>query len=105
MMYKVLFGNNEDNKKENRIFKKLYPSVHEYILEFKTEKKNYKFLSHHLQRMESEFIYNNVVQEIIKKYPKMVFFTVHDSICFPKSYRDGVKEIFEKHLKKLLDKI
>jgi len=105
LMYKVLFGNNEENKKENRIFKKLYPSVYEYILEFKTEKKNYRFLSHHLQRMESEFMFNNVVQEVIEKYPKMIFFTVHDSILFPRSYRDKIKEIFDKHLNKLLSKI
>lgn len=105
LIYKVLFGNNEDNKKENLIFKKLYPSVYEYILEFKTEKKNYRFLSHKLQQMESEFIFNNVVSEIIKKYPKMIFFTVHDSILFPKSYRNKIKEIFERHLNKLLEKI
>ena len=105
LMYKVLFGNNEENKKENRIFKKLYPSVYEYILEFKTEKKNYRFLAHHLQRMESEFMFNNVVAEVIEKYPKMKFFTVHDSILFPRSYRDNIKEIFDKHLNRLLGKI
>jgi len=105
LMYKVLFGNNEENKKENKIFKKLYPSVYEYILEFKIEKKNYRFLSHHLQRMESEFMFNNVVQEVIEKYPKMPFFTVHDSILFPRSYRTDVKKIFDKYLNRLLDKI
>jgi len=104
-MYKVLFGNNEENKKENRIFKKLYPSVHEYILEFKTEKKNYRFLSHKLQQMESEFMFNGVVTEVIEKYPTMPFFTVHDSILFPRSYRNEIKEIFDKHLNRLLSKI
>ncbi len=105
LMYKVLFGNNEENKKENKIFKKLYPSVHEYIIEFKTEKKNYRFLSHQLQRMESEFMFNNLVSEIIKTYPRMIFFTVHDSILFPKSYRKNIKVIFDKHLNKLINKI
>lgn len=105
LMYKVLFGNNEDNKKENRIFKKLYPSVYEYILEYKEEKKNYKELSHKLQRMESEFMFNNVISELLSFYPKMIFFTVHDSIIFQKKYRDDVKRIFDKHLSKLVAKI
>lgn len=103
LIYKVLFGNNESNKKENRIFRKLYPSVYEYILEFKAEKKNYRELSYKLQRMESNFIFNKVVSELIEKYPKLVFFTVHDSIVFPKSYKERVKEIFDKHLNSLLN--
>ncbi len=105
LMYKVLFGDNEECKKENRIFKTLYPSAHEYIVEFKTEKKNYRLLSHQLQRMESEFIFDTVVAEIIKEYPNMIFFTVHDSICFPKSYKNRIKKIFDKHLNKLHQQI
>jgi hypothetical protein len=105
LMYKVLFGNNEDNKKENRIFKKLYPSVHEYILEYKLEKKNYRFLSHKLQNMESEFMFNDVVSEVMEKYPKLVFFTVHDSIIFPVKYKNEIKVIFDKHLNRLISKI
>jgi len=105
LMYKVLFGNNEENKKENKIFQKLYPSVYEYILEYKIEKKNYRFLSHKLQNMESEFMFNNVVSEVIKKYPKLTFFTVHDSILFPASYKNRIKLIFDKHLDKLIKQI
>jgi hypothetical protein len=105
LIYKVLFGDNEDSKRENKIFRKLYPSVHKYILEFKEEKKNYRFLSHHLQRMESEFMFNGVVTDVIKKYPELAFFTVHDSIIFPQSHRDEIKVIFDKHLNKLLAKI
>jgi hypothetical protein len=55
--------------------------------------------------MESEFMFNKVVSEIIEKYPEMPFFTVHDSILFPKSYKDKIKPIFDKHLEKLLKKI
>lgn len=105
LMYKVLFGDNVENKKENKIFKKLYPSVYEYILEFKYERRNYRELAHKLQRMESEFIFNNVVSEIIEKYPKLIFFTVHDSILFQRKYRSKIKTIFDKHLNKLLLKI
>lgn len=104
LVYKVLFGNNKTIK-ANKIFKNLYPSVYEYILEFKEIRKNYKELSHDLQKMESDFLFNNVVKEIFEKYPNITLFTVHDSIIFPKSYQNKVQEIFDKHYNKLISKI
>ena len=103
MVYKVLFGNNlRDNKKVNKIFKNLYPSVYEYILEFKESKTTYKELSHELQKMESEFVFNKVVREIYDTYPDIILFTVHDSIVFPKSYQNKVEAIFNKHFQNLI---
>jgi len=104
LMYKILFGDNANgNKKLNKIFKKMYPSVHEYILEFKEEKQNYKELAYKLQKMESNFLFNTVIKEIYETYPEIVLFTVHDSIMFPKSYQEKVEEIFYKHFKKLIN--
>ena len=106
MIYKVLFGDNvKDSKKLNKIFKNLYPSVYEYILEFKESRKNYKELSHELQKMESEFIFNKVVKEIYDTYPEIILFTVHDSIIFPKSYQEKVETIFNKHFQNLIKNI
>ena len=106
LIYKVLFGNNlKANKKVNKIFKDLYPTVYEYILEFKESKKDYKELSHKLQRMESDFIFNIVVKEIFETYPEIILFTVHDSIVFPKSYEEKVEFIFNKHFQNLIKNI
>ena len=106
IVYKVLFGNNlRDNKKVNKIFKNLYPSVYEYILEFKESRATYKELSHELQKMESEFIFNQVIKEIYATYPEIILFTVHDSIIFPKSYQDRIEIIFNKHFQNLIFKI
>ncbi len=103
LIYKVLFGNNlKANKKVNKIFKTLYPSVYEYILEFKESKNNYKELSHELQKLESEFVFNQVIKEIYETYPEIVLFTVHDSIIFPKSYQEKVEVIFNKHFQNLI---
>lgn len=103
LIYKVLFGDNVNTgKRKNKIFRDLYPSVYEYILEFKENRKNYKELSHELQKMESNFIFNTVIKEIYEKYPEIVLFTVHDSIIFPKSYYDRVKVIYDKHFKNLI---
>ena len=106
LVYKVLFGNNlRDNKKVNKIFKSLYPSVYEYILEFKESRTTYKELSHELQKMESEFIFNQVIREIYSTYPDIILFTVHDSIIFPKSYQNKVETIFNKHFQNLIKNI
>jgi hypothetical protein len=106
LIYKVLFGDNlKSNKKYNNIFKKLYPSVYEYILEFKESKKNYKELSHELQKMESEFMFNQVILEIYETYPNIILFTIHDSIVFPKSYQEKIKVIFDKHFQNLIKNI
>jgi len=103
LIYKVLFGNNlKTNKKLNRIFQNLYPSVYEYILEFKDKRNNYKELSHELQKMESDFIFNTVIKEIYDTYPDIILFTVHDSIVCSKSNYDKVKIIFDKHFKELI---
>lgn len=103
MMYKVLFGNNGDrSNEETRLFKKLYPGVCEYIKDFKYFSNSYKELSHKLQLLESEFIFNKVVTEIKQKFPQIKLFTVHDSICFPVKYKEEVNIIFRKHLDSLL---
>ena len=68
-------------------------------------KKNYKELSHELQKMESDFIFNNVIKEIYETYPEITLFTVHDSIIFPKSYKHKVDVIFNKHFQKLIKNI
>lgn len=106
LIYKVLFGDNlKSSKKSNKIFRDLYPSVYEYILEFKEHRKNYKELSHELQKMESDFLFNKVIKEIYETYPEIILFTVHDSIIFPKSYESKIQTIFNKHFEKLIKNI
>lgn len=104
LIYKVLFGPvlRKSNKKEISIFKKLYPSVYEYICEYKELRENYRELSHDLQRLESEFIFNKVVKEIFETYPDITLFTIHDSIIFPKSYQERIEIIFNKHFQNLI---
>jgi hypothetical protein len=95
LVYKVLFGNNKDSKKENKCFMLAYPTIYQYIVDFKDEKKSksYKELSHRLQLMESKFIFG-VVEKIKEKIPNIKLFTVHDSITFPKKYKAEIETIF-----------
>lgn len=101
MIYKVLFGKNDDFKKTSKIFKELYPNVYKFIENYKEIKGDYKKMSHELQMIESDFIFNNVIKKIIKKVPKIKLITIHDSIIYPCSYDKIVKEIFNTELNKM----
>lgn len=102
IVYKVLFGTNNDTNEENKIFKKAFPTILNYISEFKEIKyESYKGLSHQLQKLESDFIFGKVIKEIYKRIPDVHVFTVHDSIFFPRKYKDIIELIFNNELNKL----
>lgn len=102
LMYKVLFGKNGKKNKENILFKETFPNVHKFIYDYKEKSKDYKILSHDLQLIESDFIYGRVVNHLIKSFPDMVFYTIHDSIVVPIKYKDEAKKIFDYYLRNLL---
>lgn len=101
-IYKVLFGDNKSNKKENEMFRLLYPSVYDFIVEYKNNNNSYKSLSHKLQELESKTIFNDIVPTIIDKIPDIKLITIHDSIIFPKKYETDVSFIFNYFSNKLI---
>jgi len=103
MMYKVLFGQNGDAKKENRMFYNLFPNVFDFIKDYKSVNDSYKSLSHHLQLLESDFIYNKVISHIIKNHEDIKLFTIHDSIAYPYKYKDEIRQIFNYYKRKLIE--
>lgn len=103
MMYKVLFGQNGDSKKYNKMFYSVFPTVYKFIKDYKRSKNDYKTLSHALQNLESEFIFNKVINHLMETNPEIKLFTVHDSICFPLKYKKIVTNIFDYYKRKLLD--
>lgn len=103
MMFHVLFGNNGETKKYNKIFHSLFPDVFVFLKNYKKKLKDYRKVSHKLQNLESEFIYNNVICQIYEENPDIKLFTVHDSICFPCKYRAKVEYIFNLHKRKLTE--
>jgi hypothetical protein len=101
LVYKVLFGTNNGDK-ENKLFKQAFPTVLNYISEFKEVKyDSYKQLSHQLQRLESDFIFGSVVKDIYKKIPDAHLFTVHDSIYYPIKHKDMIEFLFNSWLNQL----
>jgi hypothetical protein len=103
MMYKVLFGKNGHSSKYNICFRRIFPTVYDFIKKYKEDSKDYKVLSHDLQLKESNFIYNKVVKHIMEVNPEIPLFTVHDSIVFPVKYKKIVKDIFNYYLRNLLN--
>lgn len=94
-VYKVLFGKNRENCELNNIFKEEYPSIYGFIVDFKTSNNSYKSLSYKLQRMESDFIYNDVIA-IMKSFNMDIpMFTIHDSIVCKETDMEYVKETFD----------
>lgn len=105
LIYTVLFGTNHGGKTENKIFKKLFPSIYEFIKFYKKEKNNYRSLSYELQRSESNLLFNNIIKKILEKYPDLPFFTVHDSITVKMSDFDKVKDIFYTEINNIHEKL
>jgi hypothetical protein len=101
-LYRILFGNNNDNKKENLLFKQLFPIIFNFIKLYKEQNNDYKSLSHKLQLLESDFIFNKVIRHIMTINPNIILFTIHDSISFPKKYINEVSNIFNFYKNKLI---
>jgi hypothetical protein len=96
MTYKVLFGRNSLRSKSDKIFSELFPTIYNFIKLYKKDLGDYKALSYDLQRAESKFIFNVVINRIMKEYPEIKMITVHDSIVFPVKWKSQINEIFEQ---------
>jgi len=98
LTYKVLFGKNISNSKSDKVFKSLFPTIHNFIKLYKKEKGDYRILSYELQRAESNLIFNKIIRDIMNYYPDIKLVTVHDSIIIPKEYKESIQYLFNKKL-------
>jgi hypothetical protein len=105
LIYRVFFGKNILKIKDNELFNKLFPNIYNYIKEYKQFNNNYKTLSHELQLLESNFIFNTVIKKIYEIDKNIKLITVHDSIIFKKKDKDIVLQIFNDEMNKLLNSI
>ena len=100
MTYKVLFGRNIGSSKVDKQFKKLFPTIHQFIKTYKKENEDYRVLAYDLQKAESNLIFNTIIKKINQFYPEIKLITIHDSIVIPRKYREEVNQIFEIELKR-----
>ena len=99
IVYKVFFGKNFKTKAD-KMFGDIFPTVHKFIKSYKKERGNYRVLSHNLQNLESDLIFDRIVGEIMESHPEIRIITVHDSLICRKKYRTIVEDIFHDNLKK-----
>jgi hypothetical protein len=102
LIYRVLFGKNWKSK-ENIIFSSIFPSIYNFIKQYKVSSGDYRILSHQLQKMESELIYNKIIKTILYICPDAKIITVHDSIISTIDYKDIIETIFKQKLKEEFD--
>ncbi len=98
LTYKVLFGRNSHNSKADKLFKSLFPTIHNFIFLYKKEHGDYKVLAYKLQKMESNLIFNIIVKKIHDENSLVKIITVHDSIVVQKKFRTSVESIFKSEL-------
>jgi hypothetical protein len=65
--------------------------------------KDYRSLSHELQRAESNLIFNKIIKEIMYICPEVKLVTIHDSIVFQSRYKEIVENIFNQKIKQEFD--
>lgn len=105
LIYNVFFGKNNQRYSHDVLFKKVFPTIYGFIRAYKKVTNDYCTLAHELQRAESQFIFNEVIREIIDTYPDIKLFTVHDSIIFPKKWKTEVESIFNRRLEETFGKV
>ena len=64
------------------------------MIDEKRNTNDHRIIAHELQKKESRLIFDIIIYKIKKEIPDIKLFTVHDSILFPKKYKEKVSEIF-----------
>lgn len=101
-LFAILYGDTLTIKHKNvKMFKEMFPTIFKFIRDYKKANKNYKIIAHELQRLESDFIYNHVIDHIYSEIEDIKLFTVHDCVAVPITYEKEVRLIFDYYLNKL----
>jgi len=103
MFYHYLFGTSK-NAESRKMFKRMYPSIDRWLHKYKIEH-GYKSVARNLQRLESDLIYNNIINEIKLIDPNIPIITVHDSLIVPESKADLCSNIFNKHVDQIFENL
>lgn len=102
-VYSVLFGRNMTKDYWNVLFDKLYPDVYKWIREYKKRNASYKIIAQELQRIESNFIFNSLIPNVLLYDKNLPILTIHDSIIIPEYAYDDVKIIFNNTTEELVN--
>jgi len=101
LIYRTLFGRNTLNTKNP--FSILFPTIYNFIVDYKESYGDYRVLAHKLQNEESNFIFNKVIKNISVINPDINVITIHDSIIIQRKHYNQVENIMNSLLLKEFD--
>lgn len=96
LVYVTLFGKNSSKRKNP--FAKLFPSIYNFLIDYKNTYGDYRAVAHKLQNEESNFIFNKLIKNLTIINPKINVITVHDSIIVEKQYEEQVQNLMNSML-------
>ena len=98
ILFYIFFSSNEINNSKKDYLRKKFPSVIDWVEEYKS-KNNHKTFCIELQRLESNFFIDNIYETL--KELGFVCFTKHDSIIVESKYKDKVNNLVKDEMGKI----
>jgi len=98
ILFYIFFSSNEINNSKKDYLRKKFPSVIDWVEEYKS-KNNHKTFCIELQRLESNFFIDNIYE--LLKTLGYVCFTKHDSIIVESKYKDKVNNLVKDEMGKI----
>ena len=101
LVYITLFGRN--GKYINNPFAKLFPKIYSFLIDYKKTYEDYRIVSHKLQNLESQFIFNKVIKTLSIINPDINLITIHDSIIVQEQHKHQVQSLMDSILSNEFD--
>jgi len=87
----ILMGPNKYDGPLNRAFSDAYPAVAAML--HRVKKKDHRRASWLLQNLESTVFIHRVCGRLMREYPSMPVYTIHDSVYTTAAGREAVREV------------
>jgi hypothetical protein len=94
-----LNGNNKRNNLTNYVFHAYYPSMFEFLNQYKAGKKDTMY--YELVKMETEFIFNVICKQLYDSILEIKILTCHDQIYFESKFIAKVLPIWDEEINKI----
>jgi hypothetical protein len=94
--YRTAFGKINQKSAETKALREAFTTLYEFMNHIK--KKDYRSLSHRLQRAEAQAILDRVCARIAQELPHAPIYTIHDSVLTTRPYSERITQIMKEEL-------
>ena len=98
-VFAVIYGTNSFTSPLKEDFNEFFPGVAEVVRVHK--RKDYRYLPHLMQNIESNFVINTVCRRLMNEIPDAPVFTIHDSILTTRPWVEQIQKIMQDEFGKL----